>query len=394
MYQKIVLVIGISVLCYAASAQINDITRVLLEIQQNNKELQAFASRMEGQQFELRAENNLPDPQVGFYYLPWGEHSSGDYNEFQISQSFEFPRIYVARKELIIKQISQLELELILKKQEVLLPVQNYCIELIYLNKRIKIEEARVDLAEKILRQVELLYDKGQVGILEINKAKIAWMQERFNVEKIENDKRNILLTLQNLNGGMMISFDQNEFLDNLQLPPLDSIWNEKKLKDPEMKILRKKEEIALQLTQLIKYKSVPNITAGFNYQGVAGANYSGIYGGLTIPIWSNRHKVKAKNVLYNYQKSQNIFQSNAAYAKHRKLYNDYHMLMRTYHEFQKNLMSLNSDGLLFKAYELGEISFMEYYLEMHFYHQAYDAMLDMEKQLNRLKSEILRHQL
>ena len=394
MYKKLMLAIGVFVMWYAANAQTNDINRVMLEIQQNNKELQAFTSKMEGQQFELKSENNLPDPQAGFYYLPWGEHNSGDYTEFQITQSFEFPTIYGARKDLRKKQLEQLELELALKRQDILLPAKKYCIELIYLNKRIEIEQARVDLAEKIFMQVQLLYEKEQVGILEINKAKIAWIQEQYNVEKIENDKRNILLLLQNLNGGIEVSFTQQEYLDELQLASLDSIWGDKELNEPAIKILKQKEEIALQLIKLTKNKSLPNITAGFNYQGVAGTNYSGIYGGMSIPLWSNRNKVKANDALYNYQRSFSTVHTLAAYAKYQKQYNDYQMLMRTFSEFQKNIISLNSDSLLFKAYELGEISFMEYYLEMHFYHQAYDSMLEMEKQLNQLKAEILKHQL
>lgn len=36
----------------------------------------------------------------------------------------------------------------------------------------------------------------------------------------------------------------------------------------------------------------------------------------------------------------------------------------------------------------------MEYYVELQFYRQAADTMLDIEKQLNLLKAELQKHQL
>jgi hypothetical protein len=81
-------------------------------------------------------------------------------------------------------------------------------------------------------------------------------------------------------------------------------------------------------------------------------------------------------------------------YSGLRKQYNDYQTLFKKYFEYQNTLGNLNSDKLLFEAYELGEISFMDYYIELQFYRQAYDSMLEMETQLNQLRADILKHQL
>ena len=60
------------------------------EIEKNNSELKAYSSLMESKVLERKSGNNLPDPEVGVYYLPFGNHIGGDYSEFQISQSIEF----------------------------------------------------------------------------------------------------------------------------------------------------------------------------------------------------------------------------------------------------------------------------------------------------------------
>ena len=377
-----------------ASAQADDITRVLREVEQNNKELQAFSSLMESRKLALKSGNNLPDPQFGAYYLPFGDHNTGDYSEFQVTQSFEFPTVYSARKNLINKQQVQIELEYDSRRQEVLLLAKKYCLELVYLNKRIGVEQTRVEQAKKVFDQVQELLNKEQVGILEVNKAKVAWMQDQFKIEQVRNEIRNLLLLLQNLNGGIEVTFDKSDFLDDLILSPLDTVWKNKQLIDPFIKMLGQTEEVALQELKLSKSKSLPSLTAGFNYQGVSGSNYSGLLGGVSIPLWSNKHKIEAAQASYSYQESSKKVQSEMLYTRLKKQYNNYQNLLSQFREYQNTLSDLNSDALLTKAYELGEISFTEYYMELQFYRQAHDAMLDMENQLNQLKSELLKHQL
>jgi len=394
MYKKTVFAFSVYLFSSAVNAQTNDITRILHEIEQNNKELQAYSSLLESRQLELISGNNLPDPKAVVYYLPWGDHITSDYTEIQVTQSFDFPTVYGTRKALIEKQKQQMQLEYDALRQEVLLPAKKYILQLVYLNKRVEVEQMRVQQAKQIFDQVQELFDKEQVGILAFHKAKIAWIQEQFKVEQIESDKRNILLLLQNLNGGNEVTFNRTVFVENLNIATLDSIWQHRLLVDPIIKILKQHEEVAHQQLKLSKNKSLPILTAGFNYQGVSGLNYSGIYGGASIPIWSNRNKVKAAEVRYQYQQSYAIAESMQAYTDFQKQYNEYQILLSKFQEYQSSLSGLNSDALLLKAYGLGEISFMEYYLELQFYRQAFDSMLQMENQLNQLKAEILKHQL
>ena len=394
MYEKLVLVFSICLLSIGLNAQTNGIGRVLQEIEQNNKELKAFTSMMESRQFELKSGNNLADPQVGAFYLPFGDHSTGDYSEFQVSQSFEFPTVYRTRSNLIGAQHGQLELEYAAKRQDILLTAKKYCYDLVFFNKRLSIERLRIQQAKTIFDQAQEMFQKEQVGILELNKAKIAWMQEQFKVRQIENDKRNLLFLLQTLNGGVAIEFAQADYFNGLSIATKDSIWQNKLASDPDLQTLTQQEKVAMKQLRLSKNKSLPDLTAGYNYQGVAGSNFSGIYAGISLPLWNNRNKVKAAQINLEYQQTYSGARTMVAYAVFEKQYNNYQILLDKFQEYQAVLGGMNSDALLLQAYELGEIPYMEYYLELQFYRQAYDSMLEMEKQLNQLKAEILKHQL
>ena len=68
--------------------------------------------------------------------------------------------------------------------------------------------------------------------------------------------------------------------------------------------------------------------------------------------------------------------------------------MLEKFHEYQITMGNLDSEQLLFKAYQLGEYSFMDYYLELQFYRTAKDRMLEMEKELQQLQAQLLKHQL
>lgn len=394
MLKNNVLAFCVCLFSFVAVAQSPNTMDALQEIEQNNTTLKAFSSFLESRKLTQKASNNLPDPQAGAYYLPFGDHVAGDYAEFQITQSFEFPTVYSTRGNLIEMLEAQSALEYQLKRQEVLLPAIKLLNELIFLAKKEKVEQVRVLQSKKLFDQTNELFELEQAGILEFNKAKIAWIQEQFKLDILDADRKKIMLQLQNLNGGNELQFAQKDYSASLTIDDPESLWLEKMQFDPELKVLLEQEKVAQQRIKLSKSKSLPNLTAGYNYQGVSGANYSGVYGGVSIPLWSSRNTVKAAEANFDYQKSFTQVKTDVMHTEFLGEYEVYQVTLKKYQEYQSTLQSLGSEALLLQAFELGELSFLQYYLELQFYQQAFDSMLYMEKQLNQSKAELLKHQL
>jgi hypothetical protein len=245
-----------------------------------------------------------------------------------------------------------------------------------------------------VFDQMTELYEKEQIGILELNKAKVAWIQEQFKIQQIDSDIKNSLLQLIYLNGGNEINFSPGAYSSSLVLPDKDSIWREKLVQAPEWTQLKQQEAIAHQSLKLAKNKSLPKLTAGYNSQGVSGERFSGIYAGVSIPLWSNRNKLKAAQSQLDFQQSFTSARTLQGYANFERQYNDYEIVLSKFQEYEATLSDLNSDELLLQAYQLGELSFLQYYMELQFYRQAYDAMLDMQYQLYISQNQLLKHQL
>lgn len=394
MYIKLALAIFICFLTLVSNAQIDDINQVLKSIEQNNLELKVLNEQIESKKVELSTSNNLNNPELIGYYMPFGEHSTGNYSEIQISQTFEFPTVYKSRNILIEEQGVQLKMSYELKKQEILLGAKLEIIGLIALKKRLIEEQEEVKQAEIVFEHTQILFDREQIGVLDLNKAKLNWVQIQFLTEQTENNIREKQNKIRNLNGGTEITIAQTNYFENLEIQSLDSLWKDKVENSPLLKLLVQKEKVAEKQLLLAKQNRYPDLQLGYNYQGVLNENYSGVYAGISIPIWSNKNKIKSADLNLNYSKSYSDFQIQMLKSDFEIQYNNYVSLQKRYVAYSSTFTELNSVALLTQGYKSGELSFSEYYMETSFYYEAYSSMLNMEKELHQLKAELLKHQL
>ncbi len=375
-------------------SQTKNIEELLIEIEQNNTELKAYQFFIDSRQLENKSINNLPDPQLSGYYLPFGDNATEAYTEYQISQSFEFPTVYAARSKWNDSKSLQLRTVFVKKRQEILLKAKEYLIELSFLQKQKAIETERNTQSKKVFDQIQELFNKEQVGILDLNKAKIAWIQEQFVVEQIKSDIQILVSKLKTLNGNKSIDGFSSQIIGSTEIGSVEVLWQEKLASEPSLQELKTHEMASLQKIKLEKNKALPNLALGYNYQGVRGSSYSGFYGGISIPLWRSKNKVKAAQANYDYQKSNTQRITTSLYAQFQESTNRYQLMRSKYKEYHQTMTGLNSELLLFKAYSLGEYSFMDYYIELQFYRKASDNMLQMEKELRLLQAQLLKHQL
>lgn len=380
--------------CTDFFSQTKNMENLLYEIEQNNMELKGYQSFIESQQLENSSNNNLPDPKLSGYYLPFGDNVTGSYTEYEVSQSFEFPTVYGVRGKLNDLKSIQLQSSYAKKRQETLLKAKELLIELAFVQKQKVIETERKVQSRKIYTQIQELYDKEQVGILDLNKARIAWIQEQFVVEQIESEIQILLSKLKTLNGGNSLEGISTGIVLPIKIETAENLWQEKLANDPAFQELMAEETASLQKMKLEKNKVLPNLEFGYNYQGVNGNNYSGFFGGLTIPLWNSKNKIKSAEADYEYKQSNTEFITTSLKTEFQETLNRFQLMLKKYNEYEATMDNLNSEELLFKAYMLGEYSFMDYYVELQFYRKATDKMLQMEKELLLLQAQLFKHQL
>ena len=394
MYKSYHVILILSLVSVNTMAQSLSIDHILKDIEQNNKALKAYASYIDHKQLLNKSNNNLNNPEFSFYYLPWGNTPDGDYNEVQLAQKFNFPTVYTNRNAVNKEKQTQYQHIYKSKRQDILFEAKNICLDIVYLNKQIKAETERFNQALTLYNQLSALYHEKEIGILDFNKSKINKLKSQHALEELKVEQQNAWLRLQQLNNQQPLDVKSLKAENSFTIPSLQALWDAKKNFSPKLASLESNVKVARKNIGLQKATGMPQVSLGFNRQAIPGSTHLGIYSGITIPLWENKHKVESAKLLLKYEEESSKAKANRLYSEVEQSYNAYLKLLAKYKAFKTILNSTESESLLMESYKLGEISFTTYYIEIQFYRDAQNEYLRLENQLLKAKNALLKHQL
>jgi outer membrane protein, heavy metal efflux system len=381
------------VISVSAFAQSN-IENILAEIRKNNKTIQATSQYYEAQNLQYKTGNTPANPTVEYDFLSGSPANAGNQHDFIVVQQFDFPTAYIKKAQLVKTQTAQTEFQLIASKQDVLLEAKKHCIELVYQNKlQIQLAQQKQN-TEKLLADFQTKLDKGEGNILDVNKAKLQLIQIKKQVQQNISDIAQHNQKLTALNGGNAITFTDTTYPTLQTIPPFEQLEKEYENADPLRKILQQEKLITQKQVELSKSMLLPKMELGYHYQGILGQTYNGIHTGISIPLWENKNTVKQKQAQLLFSDLQLQIHSTEHYYEIKNLYEKYTNLKITLHEYQTIFATLNNTTLLNKALALGELTTIQYFMEINYYTEALNNFLQTEKEYHAAIAELYKHRL
>ena len=370
------------------------IDSVLANIARNNKTIIANNKYWEAKKLEYQTGLTPYNPKVDYDYLIGTPSNAGNQTDFAITQSFDFPTVYARKKQLSNEQIKQAEFQLNANRQEVLLEAKIICIELIYRNKFNSELTTRKQNTEKWLTAFQKSLEKGQGNIMDVNKAKLqlieinASFQENLSISNQLNQK------LTELNGGVPIQFSDTAYSSFEFISDFETLEQEIEANDPVRKYLEQEKVIGQNEVSLSKSLTLPKIETGYHYQSILGQRFNGVHFGLTIPLWENKNIVKTQQAELILNEANLQDHINEHYYDIKQKYERMTNLKITLDEYQTLFSSLNNVELLDKSLSLGQISTIEYFMEMTYYYEALKNYLKTEMEYNKVVAELYKYQL
>ena len=391
--RKYIILIAVLAVAGPAAAQ-QTIDAVLQQIERNNTTLEALRKQTEADKLQNKTGITLPDPEVSFDYL-WGDPSSiGNRKDFGVTQSFDIATIAGSRRRVADAQNGPLNVEYRAGRMAVLLEAKQTCIQLIYYN-ALKAElEQRLAHAQAVADFYDRQLADGNANRLEVNKARLSLSAAQGELRRNEVERTNLLAELQRLNGGEPIVFEQAAYAQPVLPQDFEAWYDEAAAANPVLAYARQNVELKRREMKLGKLSGLPQISAGYMSELVPESNFRGITLGLSVPLWSNRNRVKqAKAAVV----AAELQQKDATVQFYERLRNQYSRtlgLQRTAGEYRKALAELDNTQLLRKALDAGEISLLDYIVELGLYYTTVDEALaaerDYELALTELQSVML----
>lgn len=358
----------------------NNINPVLSSIEENNTTLKALREQAEADKLQNKTGIFLDDPEVGFNYL-WGRPTDiGNRTDFSVSQTFDIPTITGMKSRLANGKNNLVEWQYKADRMNILLEAKQYCIELVYYNSLLRELYLRLEHAETIAKGYKDRMDRGDVSILEYNKVNLNLSTIQGEISRMEVERDALLAQLKRLNGGIDVVFNDANY-GSRELPLNFNEWYvQAEDKNPVLAYVRNEIEVSQKQVSLSKAMNLPKFTAGYMSEKVVGQRYQGVSLGISIPLWSNKNQVKQAKAAVAAAQSREADTKQQFYSQLQIQYSKAMGLKTTADKYRKSLANVNNTILLKKALDAGEISLLDYMVEMGLYYDNVNQTLAAER--------------
>lgn len=367
----------------------------MAQIAQNNTTLKALHRQMQASVLANGSNLSLPDPEAEVAYLVGTPKGVPNRTNVSLTQSLDWD-VLLGRRSALAKANNQVAYnDYRLAVQQVLAEADEQFTSLVYYNKLCGELSQRQTLADEIERLYQQKFERGDINQLEVNKVRLNASVSRADWARANNDRQQILANLQRLNGGHAVAFTDTVYpLAGKALPPLvdfqSALAGSLAVQTAQAAVAQSEAEI-----KVAKAEGLPALTVGFQGEYIKQNNYSGLSLGFSVPIWGNSRKkirkAEAELAANRLTVDDVIYQERAQVAK---LYASAQQLQQAANALQKDMQLMNNDQLLRRSLELGQISLLDYLLELSFYYTARTSQLEAERDaqlaVSALRSKII----
>lgn len=405
--------IGILCACLALAAGMhaqNSIDAILRQVEANNRQLQANAQTVRAQKLENRASNNLADPTLSYAHLWDSDDKNITVGELVIAQSFDFPSLYVSRARLNRLKGQSLDAQSDALRQQILLQAQEACLDIIHLSRRQQLLDERLKNAEELAAFYQRRLETGDASSLETNKINLELLNVRTEARLNRTALDSKLKELTALNGnqslvpgrpmpdGPAAATAQNLGLTDYPSVPLPAdfgpLCEELLASDPTLLSLQSESLAAQKQLSVSRQGWLPGLEVGYRRNTESRHPLNGIVVGFSFPIFQNQGKVKAARsqaLSIDYQKGNARLSASTALWQ---LYDEACNLHASMQEYAETFGRQQDLKLLRQALEGGQISMIEYFVEVSALYQSQANLLQLENQYQKVMARIYKNKL
>ena len=351
---------------------------IMEQVFANNPDLQSAKMTYESDALNFRAENNLADPEVELAYL---FDRPGKSIELSVTEGIDWPGVYGARKKYIKHQITALEYVYQTKCVEISSQVRLALADLVNVNRRIALQKRVLAEEENLLDLLSEKYADREISIIEMNKLRLELFDNKVALKDLNVQKNVIIESLKALNGGKELSGLDTDVVEysGAILEPVDFYISDFRQYSPEYKVAIQQQIVGAQAEKVAKLSNFPGFTVGYKYKDEGGEQAHGFIVGMSIPIFSGRHKLSAA-------KSRSLADSYAAdntgLQEELRVRSGYAALLSQEEMIGKYKPLVENEDyyrILSEALNGGQISLRDYIIEIRDIAEATQKLYDME---------------
>lgn len=380
----------LAVLIFVVVALIGQSQTHYKEVVNKVLEVRSPYRQYEAQRMAAEESPILDAPEVEYSHF-WGAPSEvGNRWDLRVSQGFPFPTTMVhqlkSRKLAVEESVLQFDADcsaLVLETQEI-------CSELVFYNASCELYGMCVANAQNLVDVYERRMAAGDCSVIDFNRAQMNLVTCRNKLSVARATQSLLLEQLRALVGNSDFTFEQSCY-EGVELPTDFEHWFDSVMvKHPQLLLIDNKVRRAQEELRVVRSQWLPSLSVGYASETVTGEAFRGVTVGASLPIWSNARRSRAAAAHYDACVEQGAIVKSAMEGKYRGLFAKALSLQQNLVSLQQSLLQYNSDALLLKALDAGELTLESYLLAVDFYNDAQLSVLESQKEFEQTYLELV----
>ena len=373
------IIISACALLYTAFAQAaelsqHDFLKIVDEVSVNNKDFAAASARHQFTLADISLSNRLDAPQLAFGHI-WGQRGIGTKWHLEASQSFEWPGLYRARSRAnqLLSQASAASVARSLYITR--LSVAQALIDVIYYRKLSALYADNLQRVDSLLSLYQRGYNMGEISILDVNKLKIERISANRALQDALQNSVEAEGNLLRLNGDDAQSIKTilprlTEFPDCNLVPPASYVdWAQ--TNNPELLYIQSQEKVAEAQIKVAQQSRYPGFSLALTHDYELGDHFNGFSVGITLPFLTAGKNVESARLNAIALQAEAEALRASLRASTEVMYSKALMLYDEQLQYSKVLADDQSVRLLNLALRQGQITLIDYMLQVNFFTEA-----------------------
>lgn len=374
----------------AAATQTTD--SLLSVIERNNSTLAALRLDTDAEKLANRTETYLANPEVGLAYL-WGNPSAiGRRQDYSISQPLDIATLSGSRSRLADRKDDAAEWKYLSERKAILTEARRLIVDAIYYNAVLAEQRRRADIADRLVTAQRRSLDAGNSNKLDYNNLRLSASTLHADIMQTEAERDAVLADLTRLNGGNAVTITTTTYDDDDLPPSFDEWYAVASQTDPVLASMRSAIDVSRQQLTVTQQQNMPSLSVGYMGEKTAGELYHGISLGISVPLWGNRSRVRQARAAIAAAEQRDADARQQYYSTLQIQYQRTVALRHTADALRQALSESDNTLLLQKSLAAGEISVIDYLLQLSQYYDAIDKYLAAEHEyhaMSRLWREV-----
>ena len=360
-------------------AQSPAIQQILKKVETQSTRLLSARQHADARKNEVRQDNTLPPLEAGVGLLS-GTHHEGKRYDVSLSQSFEFPSVYIHQKKLIRQQQQQADILYLNERQNLLLDAYCECLNVIGCNLMEKHLSSDLQESRRMATAVCALYQKGEVTELDKRHALRDTVYYHSEWMRVKTMKATHLERLKLLCGNEPVTLSDTLFPTHILPQQFDTWLKTQCTSHPMIQWAEGNVREQELLFKTAKARALPGIGLGVMSEKTAEEHYQGVTVNLQIPLWGSRHRIQTARKYQEAASSEMKAVREEILNALRSRFQEALTLQNAACSYRNTLEANPTDALLKKSLESGQINMVTYLQEKQRGHEMYEKMIELER--------------